>query len=191
MDRRDEYASWQDAGGRAGGQGERWAYEDDPRVPSPRSPGYPRGPRSGEPLPPPAPDPLFDPFPPPAQQQPERPLHEPTGAVDATALRRSLSQTDGLYRSRKPIFMVLYGAVAGLGELLMLRPFFDGLFDIDALAPLLAMIAFPLLAVGMYGLATGAATAVQFQGPRVWLRTPLVYLPIALVLLVGAGTAVV
>ena len=34
-----------------------------------------------------------------------------------------------------------------------------------------------------------AATAVQFQGPRVWLRTPLVYIPIALLLLIAAGAA--
>ncbi len=157
--------------------------------------------------PPPAPDPLYDPLPPqsmyapnsapplsaPPMQQPppQQPLQEPTGAVDASALRRSVSQTDGLYRSRKPIFIVVYAAIAGVGELLMLPPFFKGLLTVNALAPLLAMIAFPLLAIGMYGLATGAATAVQFQGPRVWLRTPLVYIPIALGLLVAAGTAVV
>jgi hypothetical protein len=95
-----------------------------------------------------------------------------------------------LYRSRKPLFIGVYAAMAVVGDLLMLRPFFQGLLTIDALAPLLAMIAFPLLAVGMYGLSTGAATAVQFQGPRVWLRTPLIYIPIALGLLVAAGTAV-
>lgn len=88
------------------------------------------------------------------------------------------------------MFAVVYGAIAGLAELMMLRPFFEGLFKIQVLAPLLAMIAFPMLALGLYGLATGAATAVQFQGPRVWLRTPLVYVPIGLLLLVAAGAAV-
>lgn len=146
-----------------------------------------RGPRSGEPLPPPAADPLFDPLPPRAQ---EHPLQEPTGAVDAAAVRRSISQTDGLYRSRKPLFLVVYGVLAVVADLLMLRPFFDGLPGVEALAPLLAMLGFPLAAIGMYGLATGAATAVQFQGPRVWLRTPLVYLPIGICLLVAAGAAV-
>lgn len=122
---------------------------------------------------------------------PQQPVHDATSAVDASALRRSVTQTDGLYRSRKPIFIVAYGFVAALGELLMLKPFLSGLGEVGALAPLLAMIAFPLLAVGMYGLATGAATAVQFQGSRVWLRTPLVYIPIGVGLLVAAGTAVV
>ncbi len=214
VDRRDDYGSWQDSG-----HGDRWAYDEETRVPAPRTSGYSRGPRSGEPLPP-APDPLFDPVPPqpllppasvppmptlapssappsssyhqqpPPYQQQQQPLHEPTGAVDASSLRRSVSQTDGLYRSRKPVFIAAYGIMAAVGDLLMLRPFFKGLLTIDALAPLLAMIAFPLLAIGMYGLATGAATAVQFQGPRVWLRTPLIYIPIALGLLVAAGTAV-
>ncbi len=119
-------------------------------------------------------------------------LREATSAVDSAAVRRSIAETDGLYRSKKPIFLALYGALAVLGELLMVRPFLAGAFEINAalvLGPLLAMIAFPLLAIGLYGLSTGAATAVQFQGPRVWLRTPLVYLPIALGLLIAAGTA--
>jgi hypothetical protein len=119
-------------------------------------------------------------------------LREATGAVDSAALRRSMAETDGLYRSQKPIFVALYSALAIIGEFLMIRPFLAGAFDVSAalaLGPLLAMIAFPLLALGLYGLSTGAATAVQFQGPRVWLRTPLVYLPIALALFIAAGTA--
>ena len=119
-------------------------------------------------------------------------LREATSVVDSAAVRRSIAETDGLYRSKKPIFMAVYAALAVLGELLMIRPFLAGAFKIDAapiLASLLAMVAFPLLAIGLYGLSTGAATAVQFLGPRVWLRTPLVYLPIALGLLIAAGTA--
>lgn len=135
-------------------------------------------------------DPLFDPLPPaPPPSGHERPLHEPTGAIDAAALQHSISRTDGLYRSRKPLFLVVYGLLAAVGDLLMVRPFFDGIPKIQALAPFLAMVAFPMLALGMYGLATGAATAVQFQGPRVWLRTPLVYVPIALGMLIAAGAA--
>jgi hypothetical protein len=139
-------------------------------------------------------DPLRDPIPPgfahPAEPSPV--LREATSAVDSAAVRRSIAETDGLYRSKKPIFLALYLALALLGEMLMIRPFLSGAFEISAalvLGPLLAMIAFPLLAIGLYGLSTGAATAVQFQGPRVWLRTPLVYIPIALGLLIAAGTA--
>ncbi|GIH06035.1 hypothetical protein Rhe02_41020 [Rhizocola hellebori] len=139
-------------------------------------------------------DPLRDPIPPgfPAPHEPSPVLREATSAVDSAAVRRSIAETDGLYRSKKPIFLALYLALGALGELLMIRPFLSGAFEISAaavLGPLLAMIAFPLLAIGLYGLSTGAATAVQFQGPRVWLRTPLVYIPIALGLLIAAGTA--
>jgi len=154
-----------------------------------------RGPRSGEPLPPH--DPLFDPMPDPrygsAQQQyppQDSGYQQPTGAVDAAAVRRKVKDTDGLYRSRKPIFIALYGVLVAIAELLMLKPLFDGIGESAVLGPLLAMLAFPLLALGMYGLSTGAATAVQFQGPRVWLRLPLAYLPIGIGLLIAAGTAV-
>ncbi len=119
-------------------------------------------------------------------------LRDETSLVDASALRASIKQTDGLYRSTKPAFGVLYGLLAGVGEILMVRPFLAGIFKLSAglaLAPLLAIVAFPFLAVVLYGLSTGAATAVQFQGPRVWLRTPLVYVPIALLLLIAAGAA--
>ena len=136
----------------------------DPRYGSPQQPSYP----------------------PPQGQG----FQQPTGAVDAAAVRRTVKETDGLYRSRKPIFIGLYAALAVLAEFLMLKPFLDGIGEPAVLGPLLAMLAFPLLALGMYGLSTGAATAVQFQGPRVWLRLPLAYLPIGIGLLIAAGTAV-
>jgi len=215
VDRRDEYGNWQDTGG----HGDRWSYGseryEDERVPAPRygdpvggpmsgppMSGPPmRGQRSGEPMPPM--DPLYDPIPDPrygpgpgqgpvdprGQMPPEHGYQQPTGSVDSAAVRRKVKETDGLYRSRNPIFIAIYGFIAAVAEVLMLVPFFDGIGEIEALAPLLAMLAFPLLAMGMYGLSTGAATAVQFQGPRVWLRLPLVYLPIGIGLLIAAGTA--
>jgi hypothetical protein len=155
-----------------------------------------RGPRSGEPLPPH--DPLFDPLPDPRYSSGQQPAYappaqgfqQPTGAVDSAAVRRKVKETDGLYRSRKPVFIGLYAVLAAIAEILMLQPFFKGIGESDVLGPLLAMLAFPLVAIGMYGLSTGAATAVQFQGPRVWLRLPLAYLPIGIGLLIAAGTAV-
>jgi hypothetical protein len=47
----------------------------------------------------------------------------------------------------------------------------------------------PIVAMGFYGLMTGAAAAGPTPG-RAWLRTPLAYLPIGLALLVAAGLAV-
>lgn len=153
-------------------------------------------------------DPLYDPMPDPRlgpgpmdprmgpgpqmplQHMPPEPAYQqPTGAVDSAAVRRKIKETDGLYRSRQPIFVALYALLAAVGEALMVGPFVKSIGEVAALAPLLAMLAFPLLALGMYGLSTGAATAVQFQGPRVWLRVPLAYIPIGIGLLIAAGTA--
>jgi hypothetical protein len=139
-------------------------------------------------------DPSFDspyqpPAPPPTQAEP---IRQHTENIDVAAIRRSLSETDGVYRSKRPALAALFGVVAGVGELLMLRPLLAGAFGMPAgpaLAPLLAMIAFPMLALGLYALTTGAATAVAFQGPRVWLRTPLAYLVVGVALLLAAGAA--
>lgn len=177
----------------------------------------PRGARSGAPLPPvdsdfaprgqrpaePMPDIDFaprsprerGPVPPPALGQPmgnPDPIQQPTSTVDAAAVRRSVADSDGIYRSKRPALLVAFWALAGLGELLMLRPLLAGMFKTEAglaLAPLLAMTAFPFLALGLYALTTGAATAVQFQGPRVWLRTPLAYLLVGAALMLAAATA--
>jgi hypothetical protein len=43
--------------------------------------------------------------------------------------------------------------------------------------------------LGLYGLATGAATAAGPQSGRAWLRTPLAYLPVGLILIIAAGLA--
>lgn len=121
------------------------------------------------------------------------PLRQRTETVDAAAMRRSVAESDGVYRSKRPALAVAFGVFAGLGEYTMLRPLLRGLsFTLEAgqaLAPLLAMVAFPFLALGLYAVTTGAATAVQFQGPRVWLRTPLVYLVIGAALMLAAASA--
>jgi hypothetical protein len=151
-----------------------------------------RGPRSGEPLPPLPQHHSLHQQPQDYRPDPVEALREPTSMVDSASVRRAIADSDGLYRSRRPVFMILFGLIGVLGTLLMVRPFLAGAFQpsaAGALAPLLGMVAFPLLAIGLYGLFTGAASAVHFQGPRAWLKAPLVYLPIALVLLVAAGTA--
>jgi hypothetical protein len=50
------------------------------------------------------------------------------------------------------------------------------------------MIALPLFAYGLYAALSGAAGAPGL-GARVWARTPLAYLPVALVLFVAAALA--
>lgn len=181
-------------------------YENDGGAAARRGGGWvdpdfaPRGARSAEQMPPVESMPMHQL--PPAQMPPQMPpqmappapeaFRQRTETIDSAAVRRSVAESDGMYRTKKPGMAVLFGAIAGLGELLMLRPLLAGLFKTaagPALAPLLAMVAFPMLALGLYALTTGAATAVQFQGPRVWLRTPLVYLVVGAALMLAAATA--
>jgi hypothetical protein len=46
-----------------------------------------------------------------------------------------------------------------------------------------------MVIIGLNGLATGAATASGPQTGRAWLRTPLAYLPVGLILIIAAGLA--
>jgi hypothetical protein len=56
-------------------------------------------------------------------------------------------------------------------------------------AALFALAGTPMTLIGLYGLATGAATASGPNTGRAWLRTPLAYLPVGLVLILAAGLA--
>jgi hypothetical protein len=57
------------------------------------------------------------------------------------------------------------------------------------LGALFAMVGIPLTAVGLYALVTGPSAASGPNAVGAWLRTPLAYLPVGLVLLVAAGLA--
>jgi hypothetical protein len=101
---------------------------------------------------------------------------------------------DGVYRSKRPAVAVAIGFAVGVLELVMVRVFFGGLLGhpFDArltIAGGLFLMALPLFGVGLYGLFTGAARAVDMWGPRVWLRPPLAYLTVSLALMIAAGAA--
>ncbi|WP_027343825.1 hypothetical protein [Hamadaea tsunoensis] len=101
----------------------------------------------------------------------------------------SRSQRGGeVYRSRKPLHAAALGIGLGILELVMLLVLLRGIVGLDAhrvLAGGLTVIALPLLGIGMYALITGAGHG----GPKAFLRPPLAYLPVALVLLIAAGAA--
>jgi hypothetical protein len=99
------------------------------------------------------------------------------------------------YRARRSGIAALLGAVAVVVEVLVLikvladsitaHPTNTG----GVLAGVFAMCGVPMIALGLYGLATGAAIAGGPNVGRAWLRTPLAYLPVGLILIIAAGLA--
>lgn len=101
---------------------------------------------------------------------------------------------DGVYRSRRPGAAFLFGGPAALLELPALLLLFDAASaDPTSTGGVVAascvILALPLLAVGLYAVATGAVRAAGPNSVQAWLRPPVAYLSVALVLFVAAGLA--
>jgi len=177
------------------------------------------GARSGELLPPlpdrppvaagpgrgPGPGPSAAPYPPPAPPDPAPADNPPSGGllddvlrhntepIDRTALRRPGGPSqigEGVYRSRRPalLAMLIIGAV--LLEVAPLRILVAALVHAQANATVsatLLVVGLPIFAYGMYALLSGVSTVQASQ--RAWLRSPLVYLPVGLILFVAAALA--
>jgi hypothetical protein len=98
-----------------------------------------------------------------------------------------------VYRARRAGAGLLFTVVAVVAELLLAQMLVQAEFGNRAsfggvLAAIFGLCGVPLVAIGLYGLVTGAALA----GPplsRPWLRPPLAYLPVGLGLLIAAGLA--
>jgi hypothetical protein len=102
--------------------------------------------------------------------------------------RGTRSADDGVYRSRKPLHAAGLAVFLGIFELLMLIRFGRGITDPDMhglLAGGLMLMALPAFGLGFYALITGAAHG----GPKAFLKAPLAYLPVGLILMVAAGAA--
>ena len=148
----------------------------------------PIGPRSGEPLPPLAaavPPPPVAPAPVAAPTPPRRGVLAP-GSPGPVG--------DGVYRSRRPAAMALFGGLAALLEIPALLLLRDATFDTPRLgggivSAVCLVAALPLMAYGLYAVATGAVRAAGPNSAQAWLRPPVAYLSVALVLLVAAGLA--
>lgn len=177
-----ESAGWyDDRGYRGEGRYAAGDYGDyaapDPREPRRAEPEPGRaqavGPRSGLPIP-------DDPAPrrPPAAAAPGSP--GPAGEM---------------YRSRRPAAMILFGSVAAILEIPALVLLRDATFGGDSasaagvVSALCLIAALPMLAVGLYAVATGAVRAAGPNSAQAWLRPPVAYLSVALVLFVAAGLA--
>ncbi|WP_327005802.1 hypothetical protein OHA72_64540 [Dactylosporangium sp. NBC_01737] len=110
-----------------------------------------------------------------AVPQPSAAAAEPGGAV---------------YRSKRPGLAVALVVLTIVFELPVLRLFLtavtaDKIEAAGTLASIFMILGLPMFALGLYGLIGGAAASAP--GVRAWSRTPLAYLPIAVVLFVAAA----
>ncbi|GAA1812701.1 hypothetical protein HC028_06200 [Planosporangium flavigriseum] len=124
-------------------------------------------------------------------------MRRSTEPIDRSALRRPSGGAgqlgDGVYRSQRPGMAVAIVAVTVLFELMALRLLASAFLTSnvrvgDSIASAFLVVGLPMFGVGLYGLFRGVAAAPG-TGLRVWLRPPLVYLPVALTLFVTAGLA--
>jgi hypothetical protein len=166
----------------------------DPGYGTQREPAYdPRGvdPRSAVPNSPPGGG-VYGP------RQADRPPMPPMSPESAHRLdpltaevpRAQRGADKGVYRSSKPLYAVALGIFLGVFELIMLLQFVRGVFGSPSdlhrvLAGGLMLMGLPAFGIGLYALLTGAA----HSGPQAFLRTPLAYLPVGLILMVAAGAA--
>jgi hypothetical protein len=157
-----------------------------------------RGPRYRQPGPPVA-APMVPPSvaaPPPSPAPPVSPGLDAAGAMPGYVAPPNVppvaEQTGGaVYRTRRAGVAALIGVAAAVSELLILVQVLAAAFGSKGTpgTTLAALCGVPLAAIGLYALATGAASAAPTSG-RAWSRVPLAYLPVGLVLLVAAGLAV-
>lgn len=140
------------------------------------------GPRSGLPIPPP-------------EDPPRRTSVPPVSPVpQATPVppRVPPAPTGETYRSRRPAAMAVLGLAAVLLEippvLLLIDNISDGIPS-AIVSSVCLILALPLLAMGLYAVATGAVRAAGPNSAQAWLRPPVAYLSVALVLFVAAGLA--
>jgi hypothetical protein len=148
------------------------------------------GPRSGVPIP----DDPGPRRPPPVAPGSPGPLGPP-GPVGPVTPMGPAGSTGEMYRSRRPAAAILFGVVAGILEipaLVLLRDatFGDGPVSASGVVAAVCLVAaLPLLAVGLYAVATGAVRAAGPNSAQAWLRPPVAYLSVGLVLFVAAGFA--
>ena len=126
--------------------------------------------------------------------------------IDRAALRRPTGPSgpsgssgpkqavpEGIYRARRPALAAAVGVIAAgaaIPVLITLKRAIDAHAAAGGvIAAVLVLMALPLGAVGLYGLGTGAARLPDAPPAHAWLRPPLAYLVVALVLFLAAGLA--
>jgi hypothetical protein len=118
--------------------------------------------------------------------------------IDRAALRRPAAPAepvgDGVYRTRRPGIALLLALAAAALEVPALRLLMEGAFGEPISAPgvvagTFLMLGLPAFALGLYALVTGAVRLPDQPPGRIWLRPPLAYLAVGLVLFIAAALA--
>lgn len=118
-------------------------------------------------------------------------FNEPTSVVPPVSrFQPEPRQKDSVYRTKRPVAAIVIGIVTAVlmvpAVLLLVEVSFAADRVASGVVPaVLLILGLPLTGAGLYSLAAGAPT-----GPEAWLRTPFVYLPVGLVVLLAAGLAV-
>ncbi|MEU8231853.1 hypothetical protein AB0C12_19885 [Actinoplanes sp. NPDC048967] len=119
------------------------------------------------------------------------PYNEPTSMVPMTGGGVRPGAPDPVYRSRRPVSAIVFAGVTVVllipALLLLIRAaFVDDATARGVVPAVLLTLGLPLTGFGLYSLAGGGRTGAR----DAWLRPPLAYLPIGLVLLLAAALAV-
>ncbi|BFU42893.1 hypothetical protein [Krasilnikovia sp. MM14-A1004] len=114
------------------------------------------------------------------------------GAADPTGVIPSLSATTGdrVYRTRRPVSALVVGLVTlvlmvPVVRLLAQATFADHLNAASVVSAVLLTLGLPLTGVGLFALAGGGRP----ENRDAWLRPPVVYLPVGLLLVFAAAIA--
>ena len=118
------------------------------------------------------------------------PAAEPTAVVSTTG-GFGRGPADSVYRARRPVSAVVTAVVTVLlmvpAILLLVQVTFVDDPGVRGIVPaVLLTLGLPLTGIGLVGLAAGSGPT----GRDAWLRLPVAYLPVGLLLLLAAGLAV-
>jgi hypothetical protein len=132
--------------------------------------------------------------------QAEVPQRGATQHRDPTATRETQRAIDRptVSKSSRTPRRPAAGAVIAIGVVVaalpVLRILLDGLFGptlsaSGVISAVLVLLGLPLGGLGLHGLASGAARAADAPAREAWLRPPVAYLTVGLILFVAAGLA--
>ncbi len=134
-----------------------------------------------------------EPMPPVPAPLPPEAYRDPAGATGQNRRvgARAAGSAEGQGKRRPVAGLVIWvvAVVTAAPVLLLLRDsmFGPSLSPSGVISSVLVLLALPLGALGIHALGTN--NRVDYSAPRAWLRPPVAYLPIALVLLLAAGLA--